>query len=99
MVSSSLKIRGAILSHLTVMQVLFSNGPLRCWDLILARASPATEVRPCESLSIRPRVGRSKTYQRQHNDVANNTLHRPRVGGWATFGYSSRLHRHKVGAG
>jgi len=81
------------------MQVLFSNGPLRCWDLILARASPATEVRPCESLSIRPRVGRSKTYQRQHNDVANNTLHRPRVGGWATFGYSSRLHRHKVGAG
>ena len=35
----------------------------------------------------------------QHKDVTKNTLHRPRVGGWATLGYSSRLHRLRVGAG
>ena len=35
----------------------------------LARASPATEVRHCEPLSIRPRVGGSKTDQLQHKDV------------------------------
>ena len=45
----------------------------------LARASPATEVRHCEPLSIRPRVGGSKTVQLQHKEVTKNTLHRPRV--------------------
>jgi len=67
--------------------------------LALARASPATEVRHCESLSIRPRVGGSKTDQLQQKDVTKDTLPRPCVGGWATFGYSSRLHRRRVGAG
>ena len=67
--------------------------------LILARASPATEVHHSEPLSIRPRVGGSKTDQLQHKDVTKNTLHRPCVGDWATFGYASRPHRCRVGAG
>ena len=47
----------------------------------------------------RPRFGGSKSEQLQRIASDNHTLHRPRVGGWATFGFSSRLHRRMVGAG
>jgi len=43
--------------------------------LCLARATRAAEVRQCDSLSIQPRVGGSKTDQLQRKDVAKNTLH------------------------
>jgi len=50
-------------------------------------------------LSIRPCAGGSKTVQLQYKDNALDSLHRPRVGGWATFADKSRLHRRRVGAG
>ena len=50
-------------------------------------------------LSTRPRVVGSMTSQLHQNYDAMHSLHRPGVGGWATFGYGSRLHRRRVGAG